>query len=169
MSRAQKYKPRRRHLYALMFDRRRVYIGQTIDLGRRQKEHRRDWCWPFEMIELGSIVGTQAEAEEYEYAWRYRAGRSGFRVIAKSPRSVDIFEINPRRRMDSQRYRLASTLRWPSDHRAGWGWWPWVAIAAALMLILASTPSIGKPLATASSSHVAISESIIPHPANTHP
>lgn len=168
MSRAQKYKPRRRHLYALLFDRRRVYIGQTIDLGRRQKEHKRDWCYPFQMVELGSIMGTQADAEEYEYAWRYRAGRSGFRVLAKSPRSADIFEINPRRRMTWRRHRIASQLRWPSEHRAGWGWWPWIVIAAILLTVL-SWPSIGKPLATASSPHVATPESATSHPANTHP
>ena len=163
MSRSQKYKPRERHLYALMFDSKRVYIGQTIDIGRRHKEHRRDWNYPFQIIELGSIVGTQADAEEYEYAWRYRAGRSGFRVLCKSPTSADVFEINPARRMDRQKHRIASTLKWPEEHRAGWGWWPWIAFAAALLLLLAFWPSIGKPLAAASSSHVSNVETASTH------
>lgn len=163
MSRSQKYSPRKRYLYALKLDHKRVYIGQTIDIGRRHKEHRRDWSYPFQMIELGSIVGTQADAEEYEYAWRYRAGRSGFRVLCKSPTSADVFEVNPARRMDRQRYRIASTLRWPMEHRAGRGWWQWIAGAAVLLLLLASWPSIGKRLAAASSSHVSNVETASPH------
>ena len=145
MSRAQKYKPRRRYLYALMFDRKRVYIGQTIDIGRRHKEHRRDWNYPFRMIELGSIVCTQADAEEYEYAWRYRAGRTGFSVLCKSPTSSDIFVINPACRMDRQRHRIASTLRWPKEHRAGRSRWPWVAGAVVLLFLLATWPLLAVP------------------------
>ena len=151
MSRAQKYRTRRRHLYALLFDRKRVYVGQTVDFGRRHNEHRRDWCYPFQMIELGSIDGTQAEAEEYEYAWRYRAGRSGFRVLCKSPSSNDVFEINPRRRMTPERHQLANSLRWPVDHQIAWRWWPWMILAILLGLMLAVSPSIGKLLATDSS------------------
>ena len=152
MSRAQNYRTRRRHLYALLFDRKRVYIGQTIDLGRRHKEHRHDWCSPFQMIELGSIDGTQAEAEEYEYAWRYRAGRSGFRVLCKSPSSNEVFEINPKRRMTPERHQLASNLRWPSGHGSAWPWWPWIVLAILLALMLAVFPPIGKVLALDSSS-----------------
>jgi len=152
MSRAQKYRTRRRHLYALLFDRERVYVGQTIDLGRRYKEHLRDWCYPFEMIELCAIDGTQAEAEEYEYAWRYRAGRSGYRVLCKSPSSNDVFEINPKRRMTPERHQLASSLRWPADHGSAWPWWPWIVLAILLALMLAVFPPIGKLLPLDSSS-----------------
>ena len=160
MSRAQKYRTRRRHLYALLFDRKRVYIGQTIDLGRRHKEHRRDWCYPFQMIELGSIDGTQAEAEEYEYAWRYKAGRSGFRVLCKSPSSNDVFEIDTKRRMTPHRHQLASSLRWPADQRSAWPWWPWIVLAMLLALMLAVFPPIGKLLALDSSS----SHELVPVP-----
>lgn len=146
-----------------MFDSKRVYIGQTIDIGRRQKEHRRDWNYPFQMIELGSIVGTQADAEEYEYAWRYRASQSGFRVLCKSPTNAEVFEIDPSRRMDRQRHRIASSLRWPKEHQVGWGMWPWVACAAVLLFLLATWPSIGKPLATASRFQVSTNETVSPH------
>lgn len=168
MSRAQKYKPRRRYLYALLFDRKRVYIGQTIDIDRRHKEHQRDWCFPFELIELGSIVGTQADAEEYEYAWRYRAGSTGFRILCKSPRSSDVFEINPRRRMSPARHQIAAGLRWPSAHQPGWGWWQWVAVVATVLLLLACLPSFGKPLHKTPDPYVAAGESDTQHPANYH-
>jgi len=134
----EKYLPRKRYLYALMFDHKRVYIGQSIDLGRRNREHSCDWAWPFKMIMLGSMIGTRADAEEYEYAWRYRAGREGFQVLCKSPDNADIFEIDPTQRMDSHRYRIASTLRWPAEHRRKFRWWPWLVAAlvlAALHLI----------------------------------
>jgi len=135
----QKYTPRKRYLYALIFDRKRVYIGQSIDLGRRYREHSRDWCWPFHLVPLGSIRGTYADAEEYEYAWRYRAGREGFRVLGKSQDNSDIYEIDPRRRMNHDRYRIASTLRWPEEHRRRVRRWRWILPSLLLLgLFLAS-------------------------------
>ena len=148
----EKYFHRKRYLYALMFDHKRVYIGQSIDIRRRSREHARDWSWPFKMVMLGSMVGTRADAEEYEYAWRYKAGRSGFRVLCKSPSSNDVFEIDPRQRMTPERHQLASSLRWPADHGSAWPWWPWIVLAILLALMLAVFPPIGKLLALDSSS-----------------
>lgn len=131
----EKYIPRKRYLYALLFDHKRVYIGQSIDLRRRNREHERDWSWPFKMVPLGSMIGTRADAEEYEYAWRYRAGREGFRVLCKAQDGHDIFEIDPRQRMDSHRLRIASTLKWPAEHKRKFRWWPWLAGAAVLVML----------------------------------
>ena len=131
----EKYIHRKRYLYALIFDHKRVYIGQSIDLDRRHRQHARDWPWPFKMVLLGSMVGTRADAEEYEYAWRYRAGREGYRVLCKSQDGLDIFEIDPRQRMDSHRYRIASTLKWPAEHKRKFQWWPWLVGAVILAML----------------------------------
>ncbi len=134
MSRAQKYKPRRRLLYALQFDRRQVYIGQTVDLGRRHREHLKTWRRPFHVIPLGEMVGTHASAEEHEYAWRFVAGRQGFQVLGMTRNSLDPFLIDPRRRMNASRRRLAAGLRWPGTRKSPW---PWIA-AGILIAALAS-------------------------------
>lgn len=125
--RSQKYHPRKRYLYALLFHNGCAYIGQSVDPTEREKQHRRragGWCGrPFKCIPLGSIVGTEAEAADYEHAWRHRASMSGWKIYAKPPGIV----VNPRRQMSAKRYAISYKLRWPSEHgrsqvgrMAGW-------------------------------------------------
>lgn len=127
---SQKYHRRPRHLYALLFADHRCYVGQTIELKRRWAEHRRAWSEPFMPIHLETTEGTQADAEEHEYAWRYVAEQRGFKVLGK-PGVV----VRVRRRMTSARYALASGRRWPRE--AGgkmWnGWWWLLAIGIAVV------------------------------------
>lgn len=114
MSRAQKYHSRPRHLYALLFANRHCYVGQSVDLKRRNREHKRDWPDDFEMIHLGTMQGSQAQAEEYEYVWRWKAHRAGWRNYGKDPTTGKVFVIrNPEWRMQPQHYRIADGLRWP--------------------------------------------------------
>lgn len=116
MSRAQKYHTRPRHLYALLFDNRYCYVGQSVDLKRRGREHERDWPEQFEMIHLGTMQGSQAQAEDYEYAWRWKAHRAGWRLYGKQARTGSVFVIgNPRSRMLPQHYRIADGLKWPRN------------------------------------------------------
>jgi len=87
--RNQKYLPRPRHLYALFFNGGCCYVGQTVDLLNREKQHRGSrggWQGrPFQFVPLGQMVGTQADAEVHEYAWRYKAHLKGWRIYAKPP------------------------------------------------------------------------------------
>ena len=110
---AEKYQARERHLYALRFPGRRVYIGQTVDLRRRAYQHRRAWAEPFEMLSLSTMRGTEAEAEDWEYAWRHVARRAGFTVLAKSRDSQPFVVRDAAARMTPRRYAIAHDLRWP--------------------------------------------------------
>lgn len=124
MSQAQKYHRRERTLYALLWKSGRVYIGQTIEPKRREQEHRRLWPDPFDFVRLGTMQGTQLEAEDHEYAWRWLAHHAGFEVVAKS-RGGDPFVIsNPKSRMTPERYAIAGRLRWPRAwrRRSPWSW-----------------------------------------------
>lgn len=121
--RSEKYHPRDRHLYALLFPGEDCYIGQTVDLARRKAEHiseRGGWlCADFTMIHLGTIHGTHSMAEDYEFAWRYKAAKAGWTIVGRPPRLV----VNPHRRMNFRRYWIALGLRWPWRHRLCWPGW----------------------------------------------
>lgn len=124
----QKYHVREGHLYALMFKSGQVYIGQTVDMGRRQKQHAKAWAAPFEMIQLGTMQGTQAQGEDYEYAWRFRAAAEGYPVLAKTWDGT-VFAIHPQMRMTSERQAIAKRCQWPgrsSKRKLAW-FWQWMA------------------------------------------
>lgn len=144
MGREQKYQRRTRHLYALLFESGQAYIGQTVDLPRRERQHRNTWPMPFVFRELGAVVGTQREGEDHEYAWRYVAWRAGWSVVAMS-RAGTVFTLrDPRRRMTMARYRVASQCQWPvrsARRRRRWSWmlrwlgWQAAALASVIMLL----------------------------------
>jgi hypothetical protein len=133
MGREQKYKARQRYFYALLFDNGHCYIGQSTDLKRREREHRRFWLLDFRMLPLGSIEGTQADGEEHEYAWRYVASRQGWRVYGRN-RAGETFLIDPRKRLTWKRRAIASRLRWPASERRGSPWRLGLVLIIALAL-----------------------------------
>lgn len=100
----------RRWLYALLFSRRRCYIGQTTDPRRRWREHAHAWRLAFRPLLLGSVVGTYAAAEDMEHAWRFAAWRAGLRIYADPAAG---YFVNPKRQMSAHRYALARACRWP--------------------------------------------------------
>lgn len=110
--------PRRRYLYALMFEKsNRCYIGQSVSPKRRNAQHKKTWGRErFTMYVLGSIYGTYNDAEEYEYAWRYRAHLKNIDVYGM-PGVI----INPTNRMSRERTDLSNRLKWPKKARRGGG------------------------------------------------
>lgn len=131
---AEKYRTRLRHLYALEFAGRRVYIGQTVDPHRRAQQHQHAWSEPFTMTLLDSMRGTEAQAEEYEYAWRYIAHRAGFTVLARAPAGDPFVVRDPATRMTSGRYILARSRHWPRAGRSRTHRWAVTALAVAAVL-----------------------------------
>lgn len=111
--RDQKYHTRERHLYALKFKDGAVYIGQTVDMERRRKEHESiagGWPSAFEFQHLSTIQGTQLDAEDHERAWRYVAASRGHRIFAKPPGIV----VDCRRQQTPNSLKLSKTIRWPT-------------------------------------------------------
>ena len=90
----ERYMSRRRYLYALRFGWRHCYIGQTIDPPRRFAEHRRAWPRHFRPLILGSVIGSRADAEHYEEAYRYLAWRRGWSILF-DPSRPDAFLRHP--------------------------------------------------------------------------
>lgn len=79
-----------RYLYALIFSENRCYIGQTVDLHRRERAHLAPsggWSEEFVFIKLGSVFGTFSDGLTMESAWRIAAQRAGWQVY----RQPDIF------------------------------------------------------------------------------
>lgn len=117
--RDQKYHARERHLYALKFKSGAVYIGQTVDMERRRKEHESiagGWPRAFEFQHLSTIQGTQLEAEDHERAWRYVAASHGHQIFAKPPGIV----VDCRRQQTPNSLKLAKTLPWPAATKGFW-------------------------------------------------
>ena len=120
--RDQKYLPRDRHLYALLFQDGGCYVGQSVDVGQREKQHRSrtgGWGRDFQCVHLGTIHGSEDQAKDHEHAWRHVAASNGWRIYAKPPRMV----VNHRRQMSPRRYVIAKGLKWPREHarRRGFG------------------------------------------------
>ena len=129
--RDQKYHARERHLYALKFKDGAVYIGQTVDMERRRKEHESiagGWPSAFEFQHLSTIQGTQLDAEDHERAWRYVAASRGHRIFAKPPGIV----VDCRRQQTPNSLKLSKTIRWPTA-RSPFGQRIWGALYAALI------------------------------------
>lgn len=115
--RDQKYWPRDRVLYALLFPNGCCYIGQSVDPRKREAQHRSasgGWSMPFDLIVLGTCHGTQAEASDHEHAWRLAAVAHGWRVYALPPGVL----CNPARQASLQHHRLSKRFRkrWPRAH-----------------------------------------------------
>lgn len=146
---------RRRHrvLYALFWKKRGLaYVGQTVDPDRRKAEHAKGWDEPFDFVPLGAIEGTRADGEEMEYAYRWRAYRAGWTVVAKTREDVAFVIKNPGARMNGHRHGLAKRLTWPKSwrriHPLAWlrDWLTIQAAALACVWLVLLTP-IPRPLA----------------------
>lgn len=120
--RSQKYHPRSRQLYALLFDNGCAYIGQSIDASERERQHRRGsggWSGkPFQCVQLATIDGTEDQAKDYEHAWRHKAAKNGWTIYGKPPGMV----VNHLNQMNLKRYLLAWSLRWPAQHSRNRKW-----------------------------------------------
>ncbi len=131
--RDQKYNARERHLYALKFKNGAVYVGQTVDMARRQKEHESvagGWPCAFEFQHLSTIQGTQLEAEDHERAWRYGAAAHGHQIYGKPPGIV----VDCRRQQTPNSLKLSKTINWPTA-RSPFGQRIWGAFCAALVAL----------------------------------
>lgn len=143
VDRAQKYHRHERVLYALLFKSGQAYIGQTIDAKRRAQEHRRAWAASFEFVQLETMTGTQLEAEDHEFAWRFRAHKAGFSVVAKARGGEPFVVRDTRNRMNAERWAITGRLRWPREvrRRKPWAWvrdwlfWQSAGLAACWLLL----------------------------------
>lgn len=123
LGRSQKYHRRPRILYALMFASGYCYIGQTVDLRQREAQHRSPrggWRHDFEVVELATVHATEAEASDFERAWRLAAVSRGWRVYAKPPG----IPCNPRLQARLKHVLLSWRLRWrwPIGHSRSIFW-----------------------------------------------
>lgn len=84
------------------------------------------------MHPLETMVGTLADAEQHEQAWRYLAHRHGWRVYRKPPDVV----VDPRRRMGPKSYWLAQRRRWKLGGREPLRCGIWVVLAHLVGLVL---------------------------------
>lgn len=130
--RSQKYHARPRQLYALLFENGCAYIGQSVDLVERERQHRRPaggWNGQvFECVQLGVLEGTEAQARDFEHAWRHKAYKNGWRIYGKPPAMI----VDHRNQMTFKRYLLAWSLRWPAEHSRNLVWrvMKWAAVPA---------------------------------------
>lgn len=72
---------RRRFVYLLGFEGRRVYVGQTSDAKRRVRQHLDHWRQPFVPVIVERFMGLERDAVFREYAWRWAAHRHGWAVL----------------------------------------------------------------------------------------
>lgn len=105
----QKLRRRIRYLYVLMFADQSCYVGQTVSLKHREAQHRQTWNKKFKMYKLCKMKGTYQEAEEYEYAWRYKAFQQGLLV-----HGAPDYHVDPTRRLTDLRKWLSQRLTWPN-------------------------------------------------------
>lgn len=125
MERAQAYHPHKRIIYGLMWpETRRCYVGQTVDMERRRKEHQRAWATPFTMVAFETMTGTRADGEDHEFAWRYRCLESGWTPLAKT-KAGEVFVSKPHRHMTPQRMAIAQRCQWPKAYRVNKAALPW--------------------------------------------
>jgi predicted GIY-YIG superfamily endonuclease len=109
--RDERHRARFRHIYGVFFKGTDVYVGQTVDLRRREREHRQAWASRFRFVRLDTLYGTYAEAEVAEQAWRCLANRKGHTILAlQGDRSV---RVDPHRRRTRAVQAFMGTRRWP--------------------------------------------------------
>ena len=135
---SEKYQRRQRFIYALIFKNRTCYIGQSVDVQRRFKQHQASGDWrslgTFSVRPLGAYMGTYADLEEWEYAWRLAAQRSGWKVYGGSDASGP-YLVDPRKRSNNRRLALSKKCHWPGS---GGQWWPIPLTLAAGIALAAS-------------------------------
>lgn len=139
MSRAQKYYPRKRYIYALFFAHGAVYIGQSVNPARRVTQHygkHGGWCGAqFRMRVLHDFIGTQTDGEHLEQAYRLRALRRGLRVYGLPHVYVD-----PRKRANLYQWVASFRLPWPKDEGRPLGafmrWMELASIPTALVVLV---------------------------------
>ncbi len=116
MGRQEKYRDRKRYIYALLFDNGCCYIGQSVNPQTRHQghmSHQGGWGGQsFSMVVLGEMHGTRAEAEDWEYAYRYKAHKAGWDIYGLPPNII----VSATKRMTFKRYAIAAKLRWPKEH-----------------------------------------------------
>ncbi len=116
MGRQEKYSDRKRYIYALLFDNGCCYIGQSVNPKTRNQGHKNvtgGWGGqPFTMVVLGEMHGTRADAEDWEYAYRYKAHKAGWDIYGLPPNII----VSATKRMTFKRYAIAAKLRWPRQH-----------------------------------------------------
>lgn len=144
MERSQAYHAHKRIIYGLMWpEAKRCYVGQTVDMDRRRKEHQRAWAKPFTMIKLGEMTGTRAQGEDHEFAWRYRCAESGWTPIAKT-KAGEVFVSRPHRHMTPARMAIARRCKWPAAYRVNraalpwwfqWMFWQGAALAGVVLTL----------------------------------
>lgn len=135
--RAEKYFKRPRHLYALHFSDGCVYIGQTVDMRKREQQHRSPrggWHRSFTVIHLETVEGTRAQASEHEVAWRMIAHQAGHGVYAKPPGTLIRRHgayLTPFSR------QLIQSRRWPMKRARAraCAWWAAAALAGLAILM----------------------------------
>jgi hypothetical protein len=115
---AEAYRDRRRHLYMLLFRSGKVYVGQTVDLRRRLRQHihQSGWRGPFRFHVIGSYWGTRAKGEDLEQIWRLWAHAQNHIVLGAPPNIV----VDPRNRSSADQKRRAEKLRMPLSWK--WSW-----------------------------------------------
>ncbi|KAB7628924.1 GIY-YIG nuclease family protein [Stenotrophomonas rhizophila] len=130
--RSQKYQNRDRHIYALLFSNGCVYVGQTVNLKDREQQHRRSGGWKqsFTFHSLDTVHGTQAQAEDYEFAWRNVANRAGHTIYGLAPNIV----VSATKKMTFERQNIARGKVWPLKKR--WKPWPWATAASVALPLL---------------------------------
>lgn len=125
MERSQAYHPHTRSLYGLLWpETGQCYIGQTVDMDRRYREHQRAWGRPFTMVQLETMVGTREQAEDHEYAWRLKCSEAGWVPLGKT-KEGRVFILSPRQRMTPQRDAIARRCKWPRAYRRDIARMPW--------------------------------------------
>lgn len=140
LGRSERHHARVRHLYVLRFNNNAVYIGQTVDLKRRENQHRSaagGWKTELEFIPLESVTGTKEELEHHEFAWRYVAQCNGHVVYGKPPNII----VNPAKKLTWERRRLVKQKAWTirKKHNHTWSWATASAVVAlglALWMLL---------------------------------
>lgn len=116
MSGIEKYRIRKRYLYVLIFKKsNRCYVGQSVNPKRRDRQHAQTWGKEkYTMFILNAIYGNYADAEEFEYAWRYKAYQKGIDVYG-----LPGIIVKPQNRMTPERQAIAKKLKWPRYAKRG--------------------------------------------------
>lgn len=130
----QKYHARPRHIYGLFFGK-ALYVGQTVDLARRRKEHQRAWDQSFRFVKLDTVRGTFAAAEVAEQAWRCLGSQQGYAILAHAGNMQ--VRVNPHRRRDRFVQAYMKRCRWPKKLRRWHAWWAYGFATAVGLGVLA--------------------------------